>query len=431
MPNLPYSLWLFSGILLPVIAYSIPQTRYFFGPIADLFLLPVFINLGMIGIILEAPFRRISLWWLVVPLIFYSTYASLVVTDRAAFREVISNFTAANSAVSLPFDPDSHALVLDDEIRVNWLVRGYDLPVAYVRASRFIEGYRSVRVIPGDICSAVAKEQKLSAAGINTVGPFAGPRSGKSPVHDLRSCNLFMPERPALPIVTVTSVEQNGHHKSLPVNRVTTFVTMPDGNSIQLLSGSAQTLGWIPMPYLGCDRSTPSRRDTGCKPGFSRSNPVQLLGRDVVADALGLKPVKPSERRSGDDTFIRARLSELVEEGLAREIASIERIIADPRTRVAYFRPDILVQRIDELSARPRPSLPAWSGPVRSMSTTAQATPYRKTARFSPIWSRASHPSNLCPTATAFSRFTAQTPRRYAANVAAAASPTGCGSADR
>ncbi|NEJ84324.1 hypothetical protein GR268_48725, partial [Rhizobium leguminosarum] len=125
----------------------------------------------------------------------------------------------------------------------------------YSVSPNFPEGYRSNRMIDSAVCAKVRATRALQSAFVHVLDFHDGEA-----LDDRRTenhfCDLSMPEKPELPIVTVSQEETKDFEKSLPVRRTTTTITMPDGRGFQLLGGTAAPLSWIPMPIIGCFRNS-------------------------------------------------------------------------------------------------------------------------------------------------------------------------------
>jgi hypothetical protein len=277
----------------------------------------VLINASMIGVAIEAIVGRVSRLWLLLPIMFYGGYWIVATPDHLALREIASRYDVSNARVVTGFDPVRQALVFERDGDGARLTQNFALPVAYTVNPNFPEGYLSNRMIESSVCAKVRESRALRAAFVHGVGLHDGDAIGSRRMEN-RFCALSMPEKPKLPLVVVGRTETKDFEKSLPVTRITTTITMPDGRRFELLGGVAAPLSWIPMPIMGCalNSGAPS---WDCGAGFMRNGSTPIVsghtryGRDsiVLAKALGLKPMAIVDRVGGDSQFVLARIAEI------------------------------------------------------------------------------------------------------------------------
>ncbi|WP_442188745.1 hypothetical protein [Rhizobium leguminosarum] len=320
----------------------------------------VLVNGSMIGVAIEAIGGRVSRLWLLLPLVFYGGYWTFATLDHLALRDLASRTEAANAQVVTGFDPARQALVFAKGGAWDgaWLTQNFTLPVAYSVNPNFPEGYLSNRMIDSAVCAKVRETRALQSAFVNAFdfhdGEALGDRRTKN-----RFCNLSMPEKPELPIVTVSQEETKGFEKSLPVTWISMTITMPDGRRFQLLGGMAAPLGWIPMPIIGCGLNS-GAPSWDCTAGFSRNGFTPIVSGNsrykgdsiVLAQALGLKPMAVENRVGSDSAVILAKIAVTEEATLARQIANVDAMIADPAAKVTERRVDVLINHTDVLTSR-------------------------------------------------------------------------------
>lgn len=337
MHTVPFSLLFFVATGIVFGLQAVPIVSIIFILMLAMFWSVLLVNAGMIGIVIEVWMGRVARLWLIVPVAFYGYYYSSVISDYATLRKLGNDYEIANSKVEIPFNPNRHALVFNGEDDYgSWYTQNYALPVAFSRNTNYPEGYRSSRLMPSDLCATVREYSALKAAQIYTFGVSDGDDIG-SRKFETRFCNLNMPERPRLPIVSVVRKEQAGFEGALPFTRSTTTVTMPDGKIFTLFGGVAGPLSWLPMPIVGCGFDT-GGPDWNCGAGFWRNGFTPIVSgntryrRDevVLADALGLKRVELGDRRGGDQTLVLARMAEVEGATLKRQLAQIDKMVADP-----------------------------------------------------------------------------------------------------
>lgn len=339
----PVSLIFFAATAIVLALQAIPIVGIFLMFMLAMFWSVLLINAGMIGTAIEALLGRVSRWWLVLPVAFYGGYYAIASTDHAALRNLSSNYAAANGKVAIPFNPDRHTLVFTGEgDGGSWYTQNYVLPVTFSRNKNYPEGHRSNRMMPNEVCGIVRANPALNAARIWTVGFHDGDAIGSRKM-EKNFCDLGMPERPVLPAATVARKEERVHEGTLPVTRVTTTVMMPDGNIFTLLGGVAAPLSWLPMPVIGCGLNS-GAPSWDCSAAFWRSGFTPIVpgntrySRDsvVLAEALGLKRVAIADRRGGDETLVRAKIAEVERTTLTRQLAEIDRMVANPLDKAEW-----------------------------------------------------------------------------------------------
>jgi hypothetical protein len=358
--RLPKSLLFFLATAIVFALQTIPMVGIFLMFMLAMFWSVLLINAGMIGIAYEALTGRVARVWLVVPLLFYGGYWLAAANDHKILRDLGQSYDAANAKVRVPFDARQQALVFEDASADGGYVQNYNLPVMYARDSNFPEGARSIRMMSQEICRRVAESRPLREAKVYTFGFQDGDilRSAKI---GIRFCDLTMPERPALPTVTVSKAEAKTFVGTLPVTQAITLVRTPEGRIYKLLGGVAAPLKWLPMPAMGCGLIS-SSASWKCEATFLRDGFTPIVsgtgqfGRDaaVLARALGLALVLPENRKGGDATLVLAKLAEVERVTRDRQLAALDAMIADPLMKnpqwdfgVISSQPDVLLTRAD------------------------------------------------------------------------------------
>jgi hypothetical protein len=361
----PFSLifFLITGVVM--LLQMIPIVGILLMFMLAMFWSVLLINAGMIGIGVEALIGRVSRRWLMVPLAFYGGYYVWALSDRATFSVLSASYVASNAKVAVPFDANAQSLVFTGGgDGGGWFTQNYDLPVAYTSNDNYPEGYRSTRMMPNAVCSKVRENKALSAAQVHSFGFHDGDAIQDRKM-EARFCDLGMPERPSLPIVTVSTVEEKISEGLLPVTRVARTVTTPDGRRFTLLGGIAAPLKWFPMPAMGCGLNS-GAASWNCDAGFLRDSFTPIVpgatrySRDmlVLAEALGLKRMAIADRKGGDATLVLAKLAQVEADTLTRQLAALDQMIADPLAKnpqwdlgVVRNRPEALLSRADAIMA--------------------------------------------------------------------------------
>lgn len=353
---LPFSLLFFLITGLVFLLQAIPFTGIFLMIMLAMFWSVLLVNAGMIGIAIEAAIGRVFRLWLLVPVAFYGGYWYFAAQDRATLAGLTTAYDASNARTSIPFDAVRHALVFEDDGAGPWLTQNYGLPVSY-SVRKGTEDYRSHRMMDPAVCARVRETPALSAAGVHAFGFHDGDRIGAQKLASF--CTVSMPERPELPIVRVSRREEKQVERGLPVTRVTTIVTMPDGRRFRLLGGVAAPLSRFPMPVMGCALNS-GAASWDCMSAFYRDGFTPIVtgntryGRDnvVLAQALGLKRVAPENRRSGDPALVNAKIDAAEATALAHQLASLDAMIADPLAKIIDWQVGVIANRPEVLDER-------------------------------------------------------------------------------
>lgn len=319
-PKWPVSLWGIWAVAIVVIFQWIPV----FGILPMLLTATgwtvVAINGSMIGVACEAYTGRVSRYWIVLPFVFYGGYWTVAITDHIALTRMTARNDAANAEVITGFDPTRQVLVFAQNNGTQWIVQNFVLPVAYVVNTRYPEGYEAYRTADRDICTKVRESAVLQAAGVrisylHEADPVLHRKAG---IDDYKyPCGLVMPEeKPDLPTLAITQERSEDFEMTLPVNRLETIITMPDGQSLRLRDDFATPLRWVPMPIAGCFlNSEDAKMDCGIS--FLREAPrtasTKKGRRDwiVLARALGLEPTTDRDRPASDNNVILEKIKVL------------------------------------------------------------------------------------------------------------------------
>jgi hypothetical protein len=305
--KIPYSLLFFAATLIAFVLQMIPMIGIVMMFVGAFLWSALLINLGMVGVTLEALIGRVSRWWLLLPLAYFGGYTAFTMTEYRSLSSLTAEFEKTNAAVQIPFNPVQQALVfetpMDDAER---FVQEHDIPLAYHTADDKAEGFISYRVIDKVFCEEVRQSAVRKA---NVVSILQA---------DNAACSIVIPERPTLPQITVSTDESTTTFGSLPIIRLETTVKATDGTSQKLTGGYAAPLSWFPLPFIGCglNSGTPS---WDCTAEFSRNIGQPILSTpendrrtlSALAKSLDLKPVAASDRKPSDPKILRSKLKEL------------------------------------------------------------------------------------------------------------------------
>lgn len=308
------------------------------------------INAGFIGIAGEALTNRVSRLWLIVPLVWYGGNAAFAAHDRIVLAQLRSEMAVARASVHVPFAPDREDLVLKDYAPASDLVANYRLPVIYSEGARVPDYKHTARfLIPLDMCNAVRNDELAVQAEIEAAAVWdktGDPYS--SGVIDERFCVLQMPQEPSHPALTVETTPHSELFNAVPVTFTTTTITAPDKRVYTFREASAELLPWFPLPVVGCFQWDKAN----CGAGFWRNNPVEVLPPHGLAEVLGLKRVAPQDRSAVAPDAVRMRIARTQETVVARQLAVLDAVLRNPKTKADSVPFPSLSRRTDLLLPR-------------------------------------------------------------------------------
>lgn len=367
--NMPWSLSWFVLTGAIFLLQLFPLTGVFLMLVAAPLWSVATINLGFLSLAIEALLGRIGTIWLVLPLAWFAGYAGAahVSQQRAAELDVI--LRAANAGERLKFEAAKQALVFDgrsDDLSgvPSSIVQNYRIPVAYqVRTEKKQHIHRASRVAADRICDTVKADRSYSSAGINISWFHEGESlRGRRLVKGL--CMISSPENPELPAVLVQAKREKHADLILPYTLTRTTIRDPGGAKAELVTGRAEPLPWLPMPYMGCalNSGAPS---WDCFAGFWR-NKVGLGGpgpyggtSGVIAQALGLEKAFAAERRDEIAAVQIPSLDNIVGDSTERSLKVLDEVIANPARRIIVHDVPGLAGRADLLGDRVPRMVPA------------------------------------------------------------------------
>ncbi|RUW45440.1 hypothetical protein EOA32_34095 [Mesorhizobium sp. M1A.F.Ca.ET.072.01.1.1] len=362
--RLPRSLLFFAATAIAFLLQLFPYTGVFLMVLGAPFWSVILINLGFIGVGAEAAAGKVGKGWMILPIAWFVGYAGYALGDHQILWNLKHQIATSNADVLIPFDPSRQALVFEGSISGNWLVNNYALPVVYRRSDEEGEWhYRSTRLVDRTECDRIRRDKSLRGTGISVFGFHDRDGLLGSGKFETRFCDMGQPEDPILPVALVRRSESNRIVSGLPVTDIVTTVALPDGSVFSLSGGHAAPLGWIPKLVMGCalNSAAPS---WDCTAGFVRDRFTQLNDTDlrygsddiVLARALGLKPVAPSDRQAGDPKQVRADTAAALKRVLDEQTANLDRALRDPGAQIGSVpfpalrgRMDIILPRLDAM----------------------------------------------------------------------------------
>ena len=331
----PWSLWFFAATLLVYLLQRFPLTGIFLMVVGAAFWSIILINLGVIGIGFEALTGKVSRLWLVVPLLYFGAYHLAYSRDQTTLKELRGEYARFNNGKSLPFDPATQDLLLDDDkgsfLSTNSFVPYYGLGRA------FSSNGRMALLGDSDACALLRGNDAYRSAGIHSSGLSSSEAAAKRP-QALGFCSITAPGEPDRPVVRVTGESAESNHERMPVT-TQTFRIRDEANRREIVvkSAFAAPLKRFPMPVMGCALNS-GGGSWDCFHGFMRATvtPVAPAGQRfgggtvVVAAALGLKKIHDFAAIATGPERFRAIGDAADAKLIAKEIAILERMLANP-----------------------------------------------------------------------------------------------------
>ena len=332
----PWSTWFFVITVVVYLLQRFPLTGVFLMIVGAALWSVVLINLGMIGIVVEAVTGRFTPLWLAIPLLYFGGYYAAYASDRAMLAKVGQETARFNAGKSLPFDPAQQDLLIDTRtdglgLTPSDFVERYGVPRAFGSDGRVW------LVATKDVCTLVNSDHGFMTAGIQA-RMMTRPGKRRYSTVGTGYCLVMMPGKPDKPVVRLTQKEDETRRGTLPV-RITTMTAQDTVSSrtVVVRSGIASPLKRLPMWMMGCalDSGTPAWR---CWHGFMRDSFTQLLpglpryssGVPVVAKVLGLQPGDDFAGRAIGTERFQPIADRIDAEKVAKETAILEQMLSAP-----------------------------------------------------------------------------------------------------
>ena len=291
----PWSVWFFVATILLYLLQRFPPTGVFLMIVGAAFWSILLINLGVLGIGLEAVTGKVSRLWLVVPLLYFGGYYWLYSREQAALTALRSEYARFNEGKSLPFDVQNQDLVIGARENEAVLSPSSFVP-HYGLARAFDSNGRMALLGDPEACAMLRGNDAYRSAGI-----YQGSFDRNAPKPKRHStpglCAISAPGHPDRPVVRVIGESSKSVHNRMPVTTQTFRIRdETSGRATSVKSAFAGPLKRFPMPVMGCALNS-GGGSWDCFAGFMRDsvNPIVPVGRKyrggtvVVAKALGLE----------------------------------------------------------------------------------------------------------------------------------------------
>lgn len=356
--KLPVSLAWFALTAFIYLLQVIPFTGIFLMMLAAPFWSVITVNAGFGALAVEALVRPGYRLWLIAPLLYFGGYAYYAHLSHQEFARADAEIRSFNSGKVVAFDPAANNLVFQEKSQglsgaaLNF-VRNYNLEVAYNANRNFkTAGHLAARIGRGSICEEIRKSSDARAAFIHAYGMKIDGKMSKT------VCSITGPEDPVRPVVSVSSKRSKVKSWLLPATIDTITLRSPDYRTVELKSGYAAPLPWVPMPVMGCvlNSGAPS---WDCFQGFSRlrqqglgaPGTYGLANIEIVAKALGLTKMSNAELSGKAIAEVPAGLQANVGKRIEISLANLKKIIADPSERLTVHDIKGMRERLDLWSA--------------------------------------------------------------------------------
>lgn len=357
----PISFGFFYLTLIVFLLQVFPYTGIFLMIVGGAFWSVIFINAGMLALIVEAALGRVSRLWLLAPLIWFGGYAGLHLLSQRQLSGLQEELVTHNASQKLAFAAGHESLVLENAsyvISASDLVQNYAIAAAYEKSREARE--RVSRLSLNEDCRRLSGDPAAQGAGVSTFWFHEDFGKGRRLVPGL--CTISGPENGKSQRVTVVAERRSVPGFLLPHERITLTVRRSEGGAITLLAATAHPLKRFPMPVLGCalNSGAPS---WNCFAQFMRDGYQRLGATDgggttsILAGAIGLRRSPASERResvSPQDTA--AMIDGIVAARAAENLAAVVDSFTNPARRLTVHDVSTLRSR-PELYAAHVPSI--------------------------------------------------------------------------
>ena len=357
----PVSLWFFVATVIVYLLQRFPYTGIFLMILGAMLWSVVLINLGFIGVGLEAITGRCSRAWLILPLLYFGLYYLAYYRDQANLAALRKSFVEHNAGKSLPFDQERQDLLFE---------RGkgdfHPSPFEFVRRfgvrRTFSEDGRVHFMGNSEACALLRGNDVFRSAGIYSSGFYTDEAVGRRKPTGF--CSIYAPGKPDKPVVRVRSDDRSETHSGLAVRKQEVRIRDEATHAeVDLWSGDVSALRAFPMPAMGCALNSGAAR-WDCFAGFMRKTeslltPGQKFSNTTaaIAQVLGLEGSEDYAAVASSPEWLREIGEEADRHLAAEEVARLEKMLADPEAKVdGWFRhlpsrPDVILPYADRIFA--------------------------------------------------------------------------------
>lgn len=303
------------------------------------------INLGLIGLAIEALTGRVYRIWLLVPLISYTAYFGLVGNDHYTLSKLDDAYDTANFKVNIPFDPRTQGIFFRERRALQQHMLKYPEHAAYAKDDTYANWAISIPAVDQSVCDAVRSQPSLAKLGIAVADIQGGELVAPGAVVP-RSCYITLPEDLDRPVVQVSRDIKTTVRERLAVRIVTTKIETPDGQVFRLSGGVGTPLSVFPIPMIACGLNNFPEKGKGCSAGFMRGfekpfgsvTAANLTDQthlfhdpDPFVRALGMRPRPGSENLQANlPKAVDDRMALIKNGTLQRQFADMYALMTNP-----------------------------------------------------------------------------------------------------
>ncbi len=351
-----------SPLLLPVmlllyLLQMIPVLGFLLLFLGSMFWSVVLINAAFLGVVIEVPARKLPIAWLLLPLGYLGTYWGFVFSDYQNLSALQAEIRADNEPVKVRFDPARQSLVFANDQAIGPTT--HHVPVVYTRAVNEGETIYRAEYLAADPLCDEAKEGGYRSAGIYPTWfhTRSDKIAGGTFVEGYCRIGIPVPAPPAQ--VLISSSTRKYEIDGMPVEENITTITPGNGPARRLRTGKAMPLSLLPAPLLFCADIKPDDGKDACAAMFWRSDASLIDGKwrfgrsgDLLASVLGIKQRDNSYDLPVPNEHIRAVMMQARDKILKRELANLDRAIADPMVEIGSVPFESLHRRSDLIEPR-------------------------------------------------------------------------------
>lgn len=351
-----------SPLLLPVmlvlyLLQMIPVLGFLLLFLGSMFWSVALINAAFLGVVIEVPARKLPIGWLLLPVGYLGTYWVFVFSDYQNLSALQAEIRADNEPVKVPFDPARQSLVFDNSEAIGPTT--HHIPVVYSRAENEGEIVYNAGYLAADPLCDEAKEGPYRQAGIypSWFHTRSDEIAGGTFVEGYCRIGIPVPAPPAQ--VVITSATRKYEIGGMPVEENITTITPGNGPARRLRTGKAMPLTLLPAPLLFCADIKPDDGKDACAAIFWRSDASLIDGKwrfgrngDLLASVLGIRQRDNSYDLQVPNAAIRAVMIEASDKVVERELANLDRAIADPMVEIGSLPFNALHRRRDLIEPR-------------------------------------------------------------------------------
>lgn len=293
----------------------------------------ILVNLGFLGIALEAGFGTTRRFWMILPILWFGGYAGWAATDRIILATETSKLRQINAANAVMVGASGPVIIdndryYDGQAMAVTLASRYAVSPVYVTTTglRKVRATTAYRFSRGGLC----------AGSIGDDGPQISRHALPGSRGRRNGCVYSLQEDPPAQTVRISITHHPDPGSGLLASRTEMRMAGTSGSDMVFQTATGAPLPWIPRPILGCALNS-GLSEWQCFHQFDRERSRDLLTgqfgneglEDAIAAALGLAP---RTARTQDDPASEARTAELTAAAISRDLANLEAMLADPET---------------------------------------------------------------------------------------------------